>query len=122
MLTVEQVHENNIVAKRWISELTTEIKKLKDAKEERKALPFMTRLAYELSNSSELHTELYVLHQLEFAMLSLKLYFKYHYKDAALTSKMRSPELTFSTTSDYIIFSINKTYKLGSVPHEVKYV
>lgn len=120
MITLDQVHENNIVAKQWANLLCAEIKKLRTARAEHEALPFSKRIAYEMMNAQTLSMEMYLLHKLEYALMDLTLYFKFHYKEAALLSKLRSPELSFSTTSEVLIRAIHDTYNFESVPHEVK--
>lgn len=120
MITLEQVHENNVVAKQWLTELTAEIKKIRAAKYARESMPFMHRIVHEMAGADALQAELHILGQLEYCLMFLKLYFKNHYLHAGLTSKLYSPELQFSTTSNYIIMSIKKTYTFGNVPHEVK--
>lgn len=120
MITIAQVHENNVVAKQWIAKLIAEIKQMREATEARNALPFSQRIALEVKHAELFSSELYIRRELETSLRFLKVYFKHHYKHAGLTSKMISPELKFSTTNDYIVMSIKKTYTIAEAPHGVK--
>lgn len=120
MITIAQVHENNVVAKQWIAELIAEIKKMRESTEARNALPFSQRIALEVKHAKLYSSELYLQRELETCLMFLKIYFKYHYKHAGLSSKLISPELKFSTTNDYIIMSIKKTFTVAEAPHGVK--
>jgi|AGFT01.1.fsa_nt_gi hypothetical protein len=116
-LTIQQVQENNVVAKGWMNEIVPEIKKLRLAQQVRKQLPFMKRVAMaELFMAEDA-----ILKVLEEALMQLKLYFKYHYSQAALLSKFDSPVLSFTAEKDRLFYKIKTTYFVGEVPHPVKF-
>lgn len=116
-LTIQQVQENNVVAKGWMNEIIPEIKKLRLAQHVRKQLPFLKRVAL----AEVFHAEDIILKVLEETLMELKLYFKNHYCHAALLSQYMSPVLTFTSQQDRLFYKIKTTYFVGEVQHPAKF-
>lgn len=119
MLTLEQVHENNIVAKKWLSDIVQEMNKLNEKFTERKQMSFKDKFLDMMANVEEINHELALYGILREAKMYLDMYFKYHYTEAALLSKCKSPVFQYSTTKSYVLFEVEKTYSAGKVPHPI---
>lgn len=119
MLTIEQVHENNVVAKKWLEELIAGINEIEQKRARRKEQSWKERILYALVCVDELTHEMQVLGFLKEAKMHLDLYFKYHYNHAAILSKVHSPVLEFSVTKSRILYEVEKTYRIKKAPHEI---
>lgn len=119
MLTLEQVQENNVVAKQWLSDIVSEMKKLKDSSAKRKQMKFKERFLHTMLFVDDINKETELYGILSEAKMHLDMYFKYHYTHAALLSKLSSPVFQFSTSTSYVLFELEKTYSTGKVPHPI---
>lgn len=120
-LTIEQVHANNMVAKKWLTALVAEIKALRKGQAEFEALPLRQRLCVSPAVAEVRIVEDNLLSHLESMKHSLQLYFWGHYETAALMSKSQSPAAQFSVYENKLFFSMMKTYCIDDVPYPAKF-
>lgn len=117
-LTLEQVHENNAVAKEWLKVIMAEIKAISASQDEHKNLSWKQRFNPVRLEMYQIEREM--LHRYIEMKFHLELYFRSHYNTGALLSKYQSPIAQFSTYDNKLFWSIKKTYSIDDVPHAVK--
>ena len=118
-LTIQQVHENNLVAKQWLTVLVAEIKAIRKGQEERKLQHWTVR--WKRTNVQMALVEDNLLNHLEEMVMDLKLYFWSHFKTAGLMSTYQSPEARFSTYNNKLLWAIRTTYSVADVPHPINW-
>lgn len=126
MLTLQQIHENNIVAKEYLKaliEINAEAKAEKAKQKELwKEAPFGIKCLMVLCNvleSDKNHQKFIASSMLERAERDLRNYFKLHYKYGKCHSGFNSPKIEISWISFGMFFNTKTTKKLAQVPHEV---
>ena len=126
MLTLQQIHENNVVAKEYLKaliEINAEAKAEKARrKKEWSEASFGTKCLIVFCNvlkTDEKHSELLSNSMLQSVERNLRFYFKMHYKYGKIHSGRSTPKLEISWTSYGVINNTTYIRKLVQIPHEV---
>jgi len=123
-LTIEQVNENNVVAKQCLTEINTFLKGVADEKSKRNE-QFKTdsvgikvlKCVGTVLNSERTLKESMVVMALQDLKMRLELYFKYHYSTCGMFSSYYSPEISIRQVSQGVIFTDIYTTIIKQVPH-----
>lgn len=123
-LTLEQINENNVVAKQYLSEANKFLKEIADKKLQRKldaqTDSFGIKLLKGLSctlNAEAILDESRMEMLVQDLKMRLDFYFKLHYRTCGLYSSYYSPDISIKQTSYGVIWTTSKTTTVKQVPH-----
>lgn len=131
MLTLDQVNENNKVAKDILKELNFYLDTFKEEKKNeklflknasifRKGIFYFFKISDFLFNSKKCAEEMNIKMHLKFLKKDIIRYFKNHYTSAAKMSKIIAPKLEIKTYQDNILWTTITTHKIKNVPYPTK--
>lgn len=127
LLTIQQVHQNNLVAKEFLKHIIKENKSYVEDKAFKKRLfknaSFFGKIRHILFSilmvflaSNQISKETMIKDQFKHLEKNLKKYFKYHYSDAGARSKIISPEIAFKFYKSGFFSGTIHTIFLKKVP------
>lgn len=127
LLTIQQVHQNNLVAKEFLKYIIKENhtyaaekaykkRRFKNASIFGKIRHILFSILMIVLASNQLSKEMMLKDQFKHLEKNLKKYFKYHYNDGGTRSKIISPEIAFKIYKSGIFSDTIHTIFLTKVP------